>query len=188
MKLIPLCFCALSTTVLSSYAALDVRVEQEEIAERGKVTRYFVQSSSAEFALNPPHGWTAQRKPSDDTLLFASERFGAVFTIRFLSTPFPKTEKELNVLLAQRWPSIISKDEASCVSRDSQGIAMDVIYPAADSTLYHTRNGFLPYGKAGVEFVLTAPEDNFLRVQSSWVSVLNSFSKAQINAASENAR
>lgn len=166
----------LASGLLISRAELQVKEEHEEIPERGKVTRYVLTTDAGRFAFNPPKGWSVQMKPAENSAQFVSDRLNAVFTIQF--HPTPKAEKEFTASVTKRWPGAQRNEPSSCVARDAQGVARDVVYPAAgDSSLYQTRTGFLSYGRSAVEFSISAPEGNFDRAAAVWVSTLNSFSQ-----------
>jgi hypothetical protein len=170
-------------------ADLQIIQTSEEIAERGSVARYLIQSRVGDFAVNPPPGWSTAIDPKEERLTFQIEKDSAVFSTTFSTNapPFKSLgEPPIKRYVEEHWPNARIVEQSEAYSRDSKGVAVECTFLAAGSTPYRTRIAFIPSARGYIEFQLTAPDDWPPRLRSSWTAVLNSF-QTQARVASRSA-
>jgi hypothetical protein len=162
---------------LAARAEILITTHTEDIAERGPVLSYGMQLGGDQFRLTPPAGWRANVHSTENSLVFFHERLGTVFTIRINGHPAPKTARELAKIAAEKYPGGRTVEQFTCVARDSQGLAADVEFNAADGSVYASRLGIVAYGAASIELALTGPAGSISQAHSAWTSVLNSLTR-----------
>lgn len=166
----------LGACLAGARAEISVVTNYEEIAERGRVVQYVVQSSGQRFQLSPPAGWQMDVEAGDNAIVFRNDKFGTIFRLKFSPNSAPSSQDVDKAIMAKH-PGARVAEKFQCVARDAAGLAMELEFAAADGSYYASRCGVLSYGDQQVEFSITGPAEGVRKSHIAWVTVLNSFSR-----------
>ena len=176
MKLLPLLFLSLAAAARAQ-SDFHVYSGTEDLIEGGRVDKLTVVYSNLQFNVRPPMGWYRQVDEASRKIIFTAQSGRSAVTVQFTSGS-PGTLPAEDILRAQALqahPGAGILQHSVCPTSYRPGVFFDLVRMPAPQVVQKIRHAFVAQPAGGVEFVLTASDDEFRQNSSVLMAMLGAF-------------
>jgi hypothetical protein len=151
--------------------------DSEMLIEGGRIEKLTVVSSNLQYNVRPPRDWSRSVDEPGRKIIFTSPSGKSAVTVQFTTnSPGALPEKDiLKTLVLQEHPGAGIFNSAVCPTSYRPGVFFDLAAIPAPHVVQRIRHAFVSQPAGGVEFVLSASDDEFQKDISLVMSMLRAF-------------
>jgi hypothetical protein len=149
----------------------------EDLIEGGRVDKLTVVYSNLQFNVRPPKGWYRQVDEASRKIVFTAQSGRSAVTVQFTAnSPGALPAKDvLRAQALQAHPGAAILQCSVCPTGCRPGVFFDLVRVPAPQVVQKIRHAFVAQPVGGVEFVLSASDDEFKRNSSVFMAMLGAF-------------
>ncbi len=154
----------------------------EQLIESGRVETLTVVTGNLQFTLRPPRGWSRHADEAGRKIIFTGKSGRSAITMQFTADSPGKLPAEdvLRAKALQAHPGSGIMAGGVCSTSSQPGVCFDLVRIPAPNMVQKMYHAFVPQPNGQVEFVLTAPDDEFGRGRIVITDMLRTFRVAPL--------